>query len=115
MIAFALLALTVAVLGRPPLVLQDPAYQTLFDDVKGSSKFLCSADRYTCRITVPIQLGVMSRCPDALLCETVFDQVLDKVGSKVDMSLVFIAKSVYKYPAATLILMDASQTKQLSA
>jgi len=75
MIALVLLALIVPVLGLPPLVLQDSAHQTPFHDVK-----------------VPIQLGVMSRCPDALLCEAVFDQVLNKVRPKVDMSLVFIAK-----------------------
>lgn len=39
----------------------------------------------------------MSRCPDAILCESVFDQVLDKVGPKVDMSLVFIAMCVRQF------------------
>ncbi|KAF8919939.1 hypothetical protein CPB85DRAFT_1429416 [Mucidula mucida] len=34
----------------------------------------------------------MSRCPDALVCETVFDSVLAKVADKVDLSLVFLAK-----------------------
>ncbi|KAF4619163.1 hypothetical protein D9613_005088 [Agrocybe pediades] len=40
---------------------------------------------------VPVQLGVMSQCPDALLCESVFDQVLQKVSNKVDLSLVYVA------------------------
>jgi len=43
-------------------------------------------------IPVPVTLGVMSRCPDALLCESVFDEVLDIVGhTKVDLNLSFIA------------------------
>ncbi|KAK1224376.1 hypothetical protein PQX77_012672 [Marasmius sp. AFHP31] len=41
---------------------------------------------------VPVQLGVMSQCPDALLCESVFDQVLKKVSDKVDFSLVYIGQ-----------------------
>jgi hypothetical protein len=32
----------------------------------------------------------MSRCPDAVACETVFDKVLERVGDKVDISLAFI-------------------------
>ncbi|KZP00181.1 hypothetical protein CALVIDRAFT_552989 [Calocera viscosa TUFC12733] len=41
---------------------------------------------------VPVTLGVMSRCPDAALCETLFDDVLQRVGQKVDLGLTFIAK-----------------------
>lgn len=59
---------------RPPLVVQDPTSLT-YGDKK-----------------VPVTLGVMSRCPDALLCESVFDHVLKKVGDKVDLSLTFIGK-----------------------
>ena len=43
-------------------------------------------------VKVPVTLGVMSRCPDALLCESVFDKVLKQVGDKVDLSLTFIGK-----------------------
>jgi len=43
-------------------------------------------------IKVSIQLGVMSRCPDALLCESTFNDVLSRVIDKVDISLVYIAK-----------------------
>ena len=43
-------------------------------------------------IKVPVRLGVMSRCPDALLCESTFNEVLKKVIDKVDLSLVYIAK-----------------------
>lgn len=43
-------------------------------------------------IKVPVQLGVMSRCPDALLCEATFNDVLAQVWDKVDLSLVYIAK-----------------------
>lgn len=48
-------------------------------------------------VKVPVVLGVMSRCPDALLCEAVFDDVLKEVGDKVNMSLSFIAKFVINY------------------
>ena len=41
---------------------------------------------------VPVLLGVMSACPDALMCESVFDHVLQRVGDKVDLSLTFIGK-----------------------
>jgi len=41
-------------------------------------------------VKVPIQLGVMSRCPDALLCESIFGEVLDRVIDKVNLSLVYI-------------------------
>jgi len=34
----------------------------------------------------------MSRCPDAILCESVFDRVLQRAGGKVDISLSFVAK-----------------------
>lgn len=43
-------------------------------------------------IKVQVQLGVMSRCPDALLCESRFDEVLDKVADKVQLSLIYVAK-----------------------
>ncbi len=43
-------------------------------------------------VKVPVILGVMSRCPDALLCESVFDQVLKQVGDRANMSPSFIAK-----------------------
>ncbi|KAJ3003011.1 hypothetical protein NUW54_g5532 [Trametes sanguinea] len=41
-------------------------------------------------VKVPVVLGVMSRCPDAILCETVFDRVLERVSDKIDLSLTFI-------------------------
>jgi hypothetical protein len=46
-------------------------------------------------VKVPVVLGVMSRCPDALICESVFSDVLKEVGDKVNVSLSFIAKFVY--------------------
>lgn len=49
---------------------------------------------FTEDVKVPVVLGVMSRCPDAMLCEAVWDRVLQRVGSKVDVSLSFIAKYV---------------------
>ncbi|KAF9534337.1 hypothetical protein CPB83DRAFT_844069 [Crepidotus variabilis] len=44
------------------------------------------------KLVVPVQLGVMSRCPDALTCEAVFNDVLPSVKDKIDLSLVYIAK-----------------------
>jgi hypothetical protein len=73
--AHVLLLLPVAVLGIPGLIVQHPQLQNPMDDVK-----------------VPVQLGVMSRCPDALLCESIFDRVLKKVSDKVDLAFFFIAK-----------------------
>jgi len=41
---------------------------------------------------VPVTLGVMSRCPDALLCESVLDGVFKKTWDLVDVNLTFIAQ-----------------------
>jgi hypothetical protein len=43
---------------------------------------------------VPVVLGVMSRCPDALLCEGVFNDVVESPGiwDKIDLSLSFIGR-----------------------
>jgi hypothetical protein len=43
-------------------------------------------------IKVPVQLGVMSRCPDALLCENTFNHVLKKVAERVELSLIYVAR-----------------------
>jgi hypothetical protein len=43
-------------------------------------------------LKVPVVLGVMSQCPDAILCEKVFDTVLELAGDKTDISLSFIGK-----------------------
>lgn len=55
----------------------------------GSAFTLLKAD-----VKVPVTLGVMSRCPDALLCEAVFDKVVAQVGDKMELSLSFIGKCV---------------------
>ncbi|KAI9467074.1 hypothetical protein BJY52DRAFT_1111560 [Lactarius psammicola] len=47
---------------------------------------------FTNNLRVPVTLGVMSRCPDALLCETLFDKVIPKVAEKIDLSLTFVAR-----------------------
>jgi len=43
---------------------------------------------------VPVVLGVMSRCPDALFCENIFDDVVETAGiwNKVNLSLSFIGR-----------------------
>jgi len=43
---------------------------------------------------VPVILGVMSQCPDALLCETLFDNVIPRVTEKIDLSLAYVATYV---------------------
>jgi len=43
-------------------------------------------------VRVPVILGVMSRCPDALLCEAVFDQVLNKVIGIIDLKLNYVGQ-----------------------
>jgi hypothetical protein len=62
----------------PWLTVQDQFHTAFSEDVK-----------------VPVVLGVMSRCPDAILCESVFNRVLQRAGNKVDISLSFIAKYVH--------------------
>ncbi|KAL8292079.1 hypothetical protein RQP46_001545 [Phenoliferia psychrophenolica] len=41
---------------------------------------------------VPVLLGVMSRCPDARVCETVWDRVLARIPELVDVQAVYIGK-----------------------
>ncbi|KAH8105958.1 hypothetical protein BXZ70DRAFT_917558 [Cristinia sonorae] len=41
-------------------------------------------------VKVPVVLGVMSQCPDAILCESVFNDVIQEAGDKIDLSLTFI-------------------------
>jgi hypothetical protein len=76
--ALALLSLCVLIQAVVhPMTVQDDPQIIFTEDVK-----------------VPVVLGVMSRCPDAILCEAVWDRVLQRVGDKVDISLSFIAKYV---------------------
>jgi len=58
-------------------------------------------DAYTSNLRVPLSLGVMSRCPDASVCETLIDRVLDThtsstgrevVGDLVKLKLIYLAK-----------------------
>lgn len=67
--------ISIAMALAPPLTVQDQFPVAISDDVK-----------------VPVVLGVMSRCPDAILCESVFNRVLQRVSEKIDISLSFIAK-----------------------
>jgi hypothetical protein len=45
-------------------------------------------------VKVELMLGVMSQCPDAILCESVMDNVLKRVADKVHLSLSFLASWV---------------------
>ena len=49
-------------------------------------------------------LGVMSQCPDALLCETLFDKVIPRVAGKIDLSFAYVAT----YAASTYTLTNRS-------
>lgn len=70
-----------------------PSALALHDQLPSSPEFVLQDQAYSKpEVKVPIQLGVMSRCPDALLCESTFNEVLDKVKNKVDLSLVYVAK-----------------------
>ncbi|KAG1866631.1 hypothetical protein DFJ58DRAFT_769982 [Suillus subalutaceus] len=74
--SLSLLGLTsIAMALAPPLTVQYQFPTAISDNMK-----------------VPVVLGVMSRCPDAILCESVFNRVLQRVGQKVEISLSFIAK-----------------------
>ncbi|KAG1755701.1 hypothetical protein EDB19DRAFT_1625282 [Suillus lakei] len=72
---FLLGLISIAMALAPPLTVQYQFQTVISDNVK-----------------VPVVLGVMSRCPDAILCESVFNRVLQRAGEKVDISLLFIAK-----------------------
>ena len=43
---------------------------------------------------VKVSLGVMSHCPDAVLCEAVWDKTIDLVGGMMDLNLLFIGSYV---------------------
>jgi hypothetical protein len=66
--------------------LSSPSYSRQSDDLRGFQKALSHEKK------VPVILGVMSQCPDALYCEAVFDKVLHQVGDIVDLSLTFIGR-----------------------
>ncbi|TFK55696.1 hypothetical protein OE88DRAFT_1710079 [Heliocybe sulcata] len=71
LIALSLSAASLA-LQTPLLVQNEPA--ELFD------------------VKVPVVLGVMSKCPDAIMCETVFDRVVSTVSGRMDFSLSYVAR-----------------------
>ena len=52
---------------------------------------------------VPVELGVMSRCPDALICEGLFNHVLQRVSNKVDLTLRYIAKYIVARDSVVLL------------
>ena len=78
-----LVPVVVAASSYARLMLQFPGFRS--EDAQGPYALGIVDD-----VKVPVTLGVMSRCPDALLCETVFDKALLKVVDKIDLSLSFI-------------------------
>ncbi|KAG8865422.1 hypothetical protein FRB96_000313 [Tulasnella sp. 330] len=86
MLATSLISLAVS---SSALVASGPTYMNT--STPDPSTYAAVSDKGN--VKVPITLGVMSRCPDALFCEEVFDSVLDEVGfDKVDVTLSFIAR-----------------------
>ena len=79
-LATAVTLCAVAAHTPPPLAVQTDNEYSVLADVR--------------LVKVPVVLGVMSACPDAIFCEAVFDDVLAQVGDKVDLSLTFIGKCV---------------------
>jgi len=43
-------------------------------------------------VKVPVVLGVQSRDGDALLCQSIFDQVMKRVADKIDLSFAYVAE-----------------------
>lgn len=54
-----------------------------------------SSDHTTADVKVPVILGVMSQCPDAILCESVFNRALEHVADIIDLTLSFIGRYVF--------------------
>jgi len=74
--AFVVLALSALInAASTPFRVQSEFESVLFDDLK-----------------VPVVLGVRSKDTDALLCQSVFDQVLKKVANKVNLSFAYVAE-----------------------
>lgn len=69
--------------------------------------FVVQTDNYRVQdVKVPLTLGVMSQCPDALLCESVIDRTLQHVRNKVDLSLTFIGRCVGSMQLASFYICD---------
>lgn len=92
------LSLAGAVFSRSPIYWGDttPTDRPSSQHILGSvdSQQIINSSPSVDDVKVPVQLGVMSKCPDALLCESVFDEVVRQHGvwDKVDLELVYIAK-----------------------
>jgi len=73
------------------LALAFPVSSTRINGAQNDGQTVLQLDTINTQL-VPLTLGVMSRCPDAILCESVIDKALKNVADKVDLSLSFIAK-----------------------
>ncbi|KIM90789.1 hypothetical protein PILCRDRAFT_811268 [Piloderma croceum F 1598] len=63
------------------LALAPPLFTVQYDAIAGLDD-----------VRVPVLLGVTSRGPDALLCEAVFDQVLNRVIGITDLKLIYVGQ-----------------------
>jgi len=80
------------------LALVFPVSSTRINGAQNDGQTVLQLDTINTQL-VPLTLGVMSRCPDAILCESVIDKALKNVADKVDLSLSFIAKCVPSLPS----------------
>src|SRR5258708_7255106 len=68
-------------------------------------------------VQVPVVLAVMSACPDAILCESVFNQVIGRLGySKVAISLSYIGRSAHcclRLPLLTILSITTASMHRM--
>jgi len=91
-VAFLVLGAALALPGPPQAVLSPVSRQQnphRYAELAAQYPTLCAEEP---PVKVPVVLGVMSRCPDAIYCEGVIDEVLGEVGELVEVELTFIGR-----------------------
>jgi len=83
-----LLALVATAVARPP----PAAALAAFKQFTGQQRPIGLVPVPDNNTRVPIVLGVMSRCPDALLCESVLDSAFDQTWNIINIDLSFVGK-----------------------
>jgi len=73
-----------------------PPPKLRFDTLTEHSTAVSASQTHKEDVRVPVTLGVMSQCPDALYCEAQIDKVLDEVAGLVDLGLTFIGAYVLR-------------------
>ncbi|KAK0522409.1 hypothetical protein OC834_006294 [Tilletia horrida] len=88
LLAAACLVAATRVAASPAAVLPDlqrPFFGTPSASLSSPPASIASSDK-----RVRVQVGVMSRCPDAHYCEATLDRILDRVNSKVSLHLSYL-------------------------